>query len=302
MLSKFLICILLSIFLGLVVPYYENCLYEDRTEKPEIFWINLERSHDRGMRMQQTINQVKLKGVRIRGIDANKDEIYLPPDIEKTWPGAWCIKDLPITDENNPPNGTRVVMTGLCGRARKGVKGNTFGELGCTSSHLLAIREAVNRNSSTGIALISEDDIIFPFDIDFISLAASAPKDYGILQLFNSNPSSMKETWRRYSKSHDALWIESHPNKKMDFWSTCIYLINLNVMRDVIDGMAAYDSNGVLNMKVLTQISCTHSDLTVISNYRKDRFSLVLLLLVYRMLAATVQSSTTNLLAFTVDF
>ncbi len=52
----------------------------------------------------------------------------------------------------------------------------------------------------SGIALISEDDIVFPFDIDFVALAASAPPDFGILQLFNSNPSSMKETWKRYTK------------------------------------------------------------------------------------------------------
>ena len=39
-------------------------------------------------------------------------------------------------------------MTGLCGRARKGNKGNTIGELGCTTSHLMAIRQAVDANSS----------------------------------------------------------------------------------------------------------------------------------------------------------
>ena len=104
-----------------ITSYYENCSYIDKSRemKPPIYWINLERSPERAVRMQATVNHSKFESIRVIGIDASKNEIYLPPDIEKTWPGAWCIKDLPITDENNPPNGTKVVMTGLCGRARK---------------------------------------------------------------------------------------------------------------------------------------------------------------------------------------
>ena len=34
-------------------------------------------------------------------------------DIEKTWPGAWCIRDLPVIDENNPPNGTKVLQDSI---------------------------------------------------------------------------------------------------------------------------------------------------------------------------------------------
>ena len=113
-----------------------------------------------------------------------------------------------------------------------------------------------------GIALISEDDIVFPFDIDYHALAATAPQDYQILQLFNSNPSSMKEGWRRYTKNSQNLWIESHPNKKIDFWSTCIYMINLKQIKPIIDALAIYDttrsrssSNTPLNMKVLAGIT-----------------------------------------------
>ena len=108
--------------------------------------------------------------------------------------------------------------------------------------------------------MIAEDDIVFPFDIDFPALAATAPQDFQILQLFNSNPSSMKEGWRRYTKSSQNLWMESHPNKKIDFWSTCIYMINIKRIRPIIDALAVYDNTITstpkrLNMKVLAGIT-----------------------------------------------
>ena len=117
-----LLPLLLSLlFCTFIDSYYENCSYVDRNRvsKPPIYWINLERSPERGIKMQATVDNSKFESIRVTGVDASRGEIYLPPDIEKTWPGAWCIKDLPVIDENNPPNGTKVVMTGLCGRARK---------------------------------------------------------------------------------------------------------------------------------------------------------------------------------------
>ena len=97
-------------------------------------------------------------------------------------------------------------------------------ELACTVSHLLAIRKAVDANHPrynsmmslcicirrlslllyflylrfSGYAVIAEDDIIFPFDLDFEAMVASAPSDWGILQIFNSNPWSMKNSWQRF--------------------------------------------------------------------------------------------------------
>jgi hypothetical protein len=65
----------------------------------------------------------------------------------------------------------------------------------------------------------------------------------------------MKETWRRYSKNNNALWVPSHASRGLDFWSTCVYLINIPVMRRVIDEMAVYDSKGVLNMKILAGVT-----------------------------------------------
>ena len=47
------------------------------------------------------------------------------------------------------PKSTRVIITGLCGRGQGKIRaqGNTMSELGCTASHLLAIRDAVDANN-----------------------------------------------------------------------------------------------------------------------------------------------------------
>ena len=55
---------------------------------PDIYWINLDRSTDRKARMENTVKSIKLNGFRVRGLEPA--HIYLPPNIEKTWPGAWC--------------------------------------------------------------------------------------------------------------------------------------------------------------------------------------------------------------------
>lgn len=127
-------------------------------------------------------------------------------------------------------------LIGLVGRAKK----NHLKEVGCTSSHLEAMRQAIYENrSSSRYAVIMEDDIFMPFNIDFEELARSAPKDFGILQIFNSNEESMESSWNIFKRSaHKYLWIEKHYRQMAAFWSTCAYLIDRHVMKPVIDKIA----------------------------------------------------------------
>jgi GR25 family glycosyltransferase involved in LPS biosynthesis len=63
-------------------------------------------------------------------------------------------------------------------------------ELACVASHLLAIHSAVHDETvdpANPYALIVEDDVSFEMDVDFKTLAESAPKNFGILQLMTSN-------------------------------------------------------------------------------------------------------------------
>ena len=70
-------------------------------------------------------------------------------------------------------------MSGLCGRGKdkSGKEKNFIKELGCTTSHLLAMREAIYSTTATSrYAIIIEDDVKFPFDVDYEELTKTAPK------------------------------------------------------------------------------------------------------------------------------
>eukprot|EP01034_Spumella_vulgaris_P034469 gene34469-42509_t len=115
------------------------------------------------------------------------------------------------------------------------------------------MRQAIHHNrSSSRFAIITEDDIQIPFDIDFEALAATAPKGFGILQLFDSNEESMQSLWNRYVKDR-SLWTESFQHQPASFWSTCAYLIDREVMRPIIDQIAV-EKNGLVHLKIIAGI------------------------------------------------
>eukprot|EP01031_Cornospumella_fuschlensis_P041254 gene41254-50350_t len=91
-----------------------------------------------------------------------------------------------------------------------------------------------SKTAKSRYAIIVEDDVYFPFDVDYNALAASAPRGFGIIQLFNSNAMSMARTWDQYRTSNE-LFVERHPRRIFDFWSTCAYLIDREVMKPIID-------------------------------------------------------------------
>lgn len=115
----------------------------------------------------------------------------------------------------------------------------------------MAMRRAIYSNTTKSpYALIIEDDVSFPFSINFTALAASAPQDFGILQLFNSNQVTMKDSWQHYLQNNNYLWMDS---KNLKFWSTCAYLINRDVMKPIIDKVL-YELDGWLQFKVIAGI------------------------------------------------
>jgi GR25 family glycosyltransferase involved in LPS biosynthesis len=215
---------------------------------------------DKSVRRRETISR-HLNGVgyphrRVKGLSLN--DIFIPEDILFSWDKykALTMTDQPIKhrssmtfDKNHRGNNYTHVMLGLVGRGGK----NKLKEIGCTSSHLEAIRQAVYHNrTNSKYALIVEDDIQIPFNIDFNALAASAPQDFGILQLFNSNEESMESQWLRYVKTGH-LWADSFQHQAASFWSTCAYLINREVLKPIIDKIA-YEDKGWINLKVVAGI------------------------------------------------
>jgi len=68
------------------------------------------------------------------------------------------------------------------------------------------MHKAIYSNSTSRYAIIVEDDVKFPFDVDYELLVQSAPEGFGILQLFNSNKHTMTFTWTNYLKNRERLW------------------------------------------------------------------------------------------------
>lgn len=208
--------------------------------------------------MEAHLSEAGFRHFRVRGLTPK--EIYVPEDIERTWRTAACLLQTswsPSFDNSNsnsnsnsitgltggtgtgtgshrsPTTNHTVYTAALCGR---GKKKNTPKELGCTTSHLLAMHQAIHSpTAKSRYALIVEDDVFFPFDIDFNALASSAPTGFGILQLFNSNAKSMERTWEEYRRSEGRRLWSLRTLKQFDYWSTCAYLIDRVVMKPIVN-------------------------------------------------------------------
>lgn len=237
----------------------QHCSYAASPTAPEVYYINMDSSKTRKVTIENHLNKVGLRYFRIRGLTPK--EIFIPPDIENTWRTAWCKvqtdwvppdKLSPDFNSSSPYINHTAYMATLCGR---GKDKNTPKELGCTTSHLVAMRKAIySTTAKSRYALIVEDDVYFPFDIDFDAMVASAPKGFGILQLFNSNQGSMQSTWDSYVQNNGYLWTRRHPVKFLDFWSTCAYLIDRVTMKPVIDAVVT-EINGWTQLKVIAGIN-----------------------------------------------
>jgi GR25 family glycosyltransferase involved in LPS biosynthesis len=237
----------------------DKCLWNygqsDASKVVELFWINMDKSVNRKISMEKHLSDLGIFNRRIPGLSI--DNIYFPGDILANWnqyeakiESTEAIPRFYMNKEGVVANFTHV-MSGLVGRT----KGNRLKEVGCTSSHLEAMRQAIFENrTSSPYAIITEDDIYIPFNIDFDALARSAPADFGILQLFNSNEDSMASSWKTYlNKKETGLWIENRRKQAVAFWSTCAYLINRDVMRPVIEKVIYSKANKV-HLKIIAGI------------------------------------------------
>lgn len=152
----------------------------------KIYWINLERSKDRKLRM---INQFKKFNItnheRIEAVNGKKIKEYefkLPKKIEKE-----------ISKQKNV--------------------------LGCILSHLKCIKKAYENNDQ--ICMIMEDDIcletIPKWNISLKQLVNEAPKNWEILHLSMSNLNIINKLLKMKEK-----YIKNN----FDHWGTISYLIN----------------------------------------------------------------------------
>ena len=101
----------------------------------------------------------------------------------------------------------------------------SFSEIGCTLSHIKAIRMAYDKGYNK--ALIIEDDLLFylyPFWKNSIEdIAKKAPDNWSIIQLY-----SIKEECNLEEESFLKY------NKKLECWGTSVYLINRKGMYNIL--------------------------------------------------------------------
>ena len=233
----------------------DHCNWIRYENAPEVYYINMDRSVERKLNMESHLANVGLPHFRVRGVVHN--EIYVPEDLEKYWRTAWCKSQTDfkppskfdvIRDRKSSLFNYTSIVSGLCGR---GKGKNQLKELGCTTSHLVAMKQAIySTTAKSRYALIIEDDVRFPFSVDFDALVATAPTGFGILQLFNSNKDTLADTFQKYARDKSALWFESG---NLKYWSTCGYLIDREVMKPIIDAVNYYD-NGWQYFKVIAGI------------------------------------------------
>lgn len=243
----FLLCIKSHYYYAINICEYKKMKSHN---SPEIYWINMDKSIERRDAMQKHLDEMGVVHHRFRAL--TNDEILIPDDIDQTWNHA----DRALFQTKNIPpskiHGTKseissyskysAYISGLFGRRRS----NRLKEIGCTVSHILAMKEAVNsKTSKSKYALIIEDDVHFPFDIDFDEMVASVSltypgKTFGIYQLFNSNEPTLKDRYNKYQHGGERnriknLWLEKFPWQPAQFWSTCAYLIDRKALKPVLE-------------------------------------------------------------------
>ena len=109
----------------------------------------------------------------------------------------------------------------------------TKSEIGCTLSHLMAIKKAYDNWDE--VALIVEDDtnisLIKTLDFDFSEFIKNAPEDWEILKLFHiSNNSEKLKSVKQYKDYRYLLEDESYPT-----YSCVGYVINRKGMEKIVN-------------------------------------------------------------------
>jgi GR25 family glycosyltransferase involved in LPS biosynthesis len=127
-------------------------------------------------------------------------------------------------------------------------------ELACVASHLVAIHSAVHDETidpTNPYALIVEDDVSFEMDVDFKSLATSAPKDFGILQLMTSNSHEVGNLWGKYIKKKNSMDLWTRRSWDSGYWSTQGYLVNKANVKEFIDKAVKQRPDGSYDLHII---------------------------------------------------
>ena len=127
-------------------------------DAPEVYYINMDNSIERRRHIENHLHRLGLRYFRVRGNPWQ--DIYIPNDVNSLWRTPWCYLDseenLPsreevMRNESSPLRNFTSVMAGLCGRGldRQRKERNSIKELGCTTSQINAITQAIESTTAT---------------------------------------------------------------------------------------------------------------------------------------------------------
>jgi GR25 family glycosyltransferase involved in LPS biosynthesis/mannosyltransferase OCH1-like enzyme len=174
-----------------------------------VFYINMDKSTDRKIYIENMLNKFATTFYRVKGFNGYKITDKNKGEIE----GIKFINYYPELNKS---------------------------EIGCTISHILAIKQAYDSNNN--IAIICEDDVqldIYNLCPKLEKIIEIAPKDWEIIQLCisGSTDGSLGKLYkdRNPSLSEITFIKRNYPELNKFFWGSVINLINRKGMKKIVD-------------------------------------------------------------------
>lgn len=269
-----------------------NCNWHNYSYKPTVFYINLESNHARRIQLESHLQDVGLSYHRVNALKPS--DIYVPPDVLSTYLTNDCkfhtSMNIPAKQSLNPSSNLynySSVVLGLCSGRHNRNSNHTLTELAVVASHLKAIRTAIYHDLDNPLsqnillensffsystikmsvltrfedryALIIEDDVSFPLNIDFYQLIKSAPSDFEVLQLMNTRQLTLDSLYKRYKSDSNFIWYKyTHIFKRLTY-GACAYIIDKVRLKYKIDKII-YQHNGWLKYQIIPSSVVTIND------------------------------------------
>lgn len=168
------------------------------------YWINIDKSIERRIFMEE---QFKIRGIANQRISA------ITPETLET-----VIEDKPPYD------------CGSCCCIHNNHK-DCILEYSCSCSHLKAIKEGYE--SGAPYFIVCEDDIYFPFEIDFSKMIEQLPKNFGICQLMVLDEGGNNYLYDECFKEKNLIFVKFEHSKRL--FSTGFYLISRQGAKQLLD-------------------------------------------------------------------
>ena len=226
----------------------------------EVLWVNMDKSVERFTAMNETLSFYLLNHRRVPATIPEHlvfpkgflfaSECHATPEKFLSLYG----KRLKLIQEKKAINHTSVLVASHCGKFKNNFD---FGSLSNTISHLLAIYRAVfEGNEKVDYAIIMEDDVRFPYEINLSALIQSAPKNFAILQLVTNNPLGVNYLWTNHFWNSSQLWVQ---RKEFDsYWSSAAFLIKKSIFVGVIDKLVTKLYHNIYSVRIeaVDRVNC----------------------------------------------